>query len=52
MRWLTFRAYPNLSLESAPMVGQNRSRNSEVSYIEPNTEEAAVLMRVVAKKDR
>jgi RNA polymerase sigma-70 factor, ECF subfamily len=34
------------------MVGQSRPSNSEVIYTEPNMEEAAVLMRAVAKKDR
>ena len=34
------------------MVGQDRQRNSEVSYTEPNAEETASLMRAVAKKDR
>lgn len=34
------------------MVGQDRQRSSEVSVTEPDLEEAASLMRAVAKKDR
>ena len=51
-KWLTYHADSRLRRQIETMVGQGRSRDSAITTAEPGAEEAARLMRAIAKKDR
>jgi RNA polymerase sigma-70 factor, ECF subfamily len=51
-RSLAYHVGANLQTENVTMVGIDNHRNSPASFTEPGAEDAANLMRAIAKKDR